>query len=174
MKKLIILMTLFLCLPVQAVNSHKELESQDLNDKGKVSFNILVNSSGLTCIDIKNGNSNVYSIISLGMNPVSQPFRFSYGFGFGTQLLFTEKFYSNIELYFYQINNGDFFRIDNSNMGTLRLTGGLKIFENIAVIGGLSLNILFLNNYQKIGFNSNSFINNNIIFLPGIFTGVEI
>lgn len=100
-------------------------------------------SEGLnTYASFKIGVKKFYNIFSVGMQMISNRFRWGVGYGIGTHLLYSEDFKINIEAMSYQINEGRFWTQHYNGLQQLKLTFDQALGENIGIYAGPTLNLM--------------------------------
>ena len=94
---------------------------------------------------LKTGTKYFYSLLSFGLTTSETELAFYPGIGFGVEIPI-KKFFIDLDLslksYIEMDKRNSTFEIDNNGLYTsLRLLGGVKIFERLAIFAGLLLDM---------------------------------
>lgn len=100
-------------------------------------------------IAIKTGGRQVYSIISVGVNPFNKNFFWSFGWGPGIHIPFSKRFYADLDDITSLVNINEPFSFGAGKTtitNQLRLTCGFELTPKVALYLGPTLHFLFSNN----------------------------
>jgi len=108
-------------------------------------------SEGLnTYASFKIGVKQFYNIFSIGMQSISDRFRWGWGYGIGTHLTDREDYKVNLELMSYHINEGVWFTNAYNGLQQAKLTIARSVNENVSLFAGPTLNLM-ISDYYKHG-----------------------
>lgn len=97
----------------------------------------------------KIGVKEFYNIFSVGMQVLSDPFRWGFGYGIGTHLMYSEDFRINLEGISYQINEGRFWTQHYNGLQQLKLTFDTSVSKNFGIYAGPTFNLM-VSDYKKL------------------------
>jgi len=112
--------------------------------KGQIHLDVWANEYSISNIALKTGGKYIYSIIALGAQPYSDPYRWHVGAGIGGHIP-RGLYFFNIEALNYQLNEGERWEEDLHQISKLRLIGGRQINPRVAVFAGVTLNVFVSN-----------------------------
>ena len=107
-------------------------------------------SEGLnTYASFKIGVKQFYNIFSVGMQNLSNKFRWGFGYGVGTHLSDRENLKVNLELMSYHINEGGRFTNAYNDLQQLKLTFAKPLSNNVSLFVGPTVNLMISDYYKK-------------------------
>ncbi len=121
----------------------------NLVNKGYHKISLYANETMNANLDIKTGNSKLYSMLMGGINLSDSAKIYSFGFGLGHDFIFSNRFSLSTELSSQYLYLGSWSYTNLLNKFSLNLN--LKLRKNIALFAGPSFNVYYSN--QDIGFN---------------------
>lgn len=98
---------------------------------------------------VKTGGRQVYSIISVGVNPFNKNFFWSFGWGPGIHVKFSKRFYGDFDDITSLVNINEPFSFGAGKTtitNQIRLTCGFELTPKVALYLGPTLHMLFSNN----------------------------
>ncbi|MDX1284006.1 MAG: hypothetical protein R3182_03295 [Draconibacterium sp.] len=90
----------------------------------------------------KIGVKQFYNIFSVGMQYLSDQFRWGVGYGIGTHLIYSEDFKVNIETMSYYINDGRHWSKYYNGLQQLKFTFARSLSENVSLFAGPTFNLM--------------------------------
>lgn len=129
-----------------------------------------------TTLSLRTGTNRFYSIISLGLNYSDTAF--GLGFGFGTNLMFTDKFGLNLELIQYQLLNDKIGWSPYNGLIQFRPLLNYTIAKHFKIFAGPTLNLSIINTEGLINipysiFSSGDFSSTRIDSWVGFSAGIR-
>ncbi len=98
---------------------------------------------------LKTGGRQVYSLISVGVNPFNKNFFWSFGWGPGIHIQFSKRFYGDFDNLTSLVNINEPFSFGAGRTtitDQIRLTCGFELTKKVALFLGPTLHFLFSNN----------------------------
>lgn len=90
----------------------------------------------------KIGVKQFYNLFSVGIQYLSDRFRWGFGYGIGTHLAESEKFKVNLEAMSYHINENSYWTNAYNDIQQLKLTFALTLSDNVSLFAGPTLNLM--------------------------------
>jgi hypothetical protein len=115
---------------------------------GKHSLEIFGSETFQSNIAFKTGVKRFYNILYAGYQFRPNSFRWSYGYGIGTEITMGKKWYANIDALAMHVNENEE-HTNTLNLNTrIQTSLGYKLSDNVAVFIGPNINLL-ISDYQN-------------------------
>lgn len=118
---------------------------------------------------LKTGGRKIYSILSVGGNPFNDNKFWAFGWGFGTHMQFTKRFYADVDQTTSLVNINEVFSFGKGKttvVNQIRFMAGFEITPKIAVFIGPVWNILVSDNNTLYDSRTNTHALNGIDLAP--------
>lgn len=118
---------------------------------------------------LKTGGRKIYSILSIGGNPFNENKFWAFGWGFGTHMQFTKRFYADIDQTTSLVNINEVFSLGKGKttlVNQIRFMAGFEITPKVAFFIGPVWNILISDNNSLYDSRTNTNALNGIDLAP--------
>lgn len=109
---------------------------------GRTHIELSANSEGFGFSTLKHGADHWHYLYSVGGRPFGDEPSYSLGFGLGARITPTQRLFFDIDGIVHYISDGDHGNEGSEVLAQARLQLGIKLFERLALVAGLTLNAL--------------------------------